>query len=610
MGLKRAPIWMVLTLCVAACNRDVAPAAMANGAASPAANRCGGPVLPISQIQGRSLASPLIGQRVAIEAIITAKAPSLGGVFVQEEQADRDGDAHTSEALFILTDGSKLEVGHHVRAEGIVTEHGERGSTVTSLADLSSLLVCGKGELPEVHVIEQPPLTTDDWEALENMRVTLEPAATVLSPDLWWTRNQLLVSLGGRQFAPTEVALPGADARKLQADNARSRLQLDASDLGLPEVTKTLPGTSARAPWRLGTTLTGVTGIFSQGPYGYRILLTEAPEVSQAARPDAPPEIVGKHRVMSFNTLNLFNGDGKGGDFPTPRGASSSAEWDRQVDKQIAVLVAAKADVVALMELENDPADQHSAEAQLLQRLNRRMGRAGDYVAVATPQSPLGSDQIRVGLIYRSSRLELRGEAQTLLRAPFDDLHRPPLLQTFVDRKSKESFTVVANHFKSKGGCDRAGTGNHDREDGQGCYNAARVEAARTLADWLDEVVGPPDQTRTLLVGDFNAYALEDPIRLFGERGYARVRIADADYSYAYDGAVGSLDHALASTRMRQFLGSAAAWHINADEATLFDYQMDDTRRSGASLYRPDVYRSSDHDPLLIGLELDASNTP
>lgn len=593
-----------LALCVTACSPGAEQTTTA-GAAGGGGNVCGGPVLPISQIQGRSLASPLAGQRVAIEAVVTAKAPSLGGVFVQEEQADRDGDTLTSEALFILTDGATLSVGAHVRAEGIVTEHGDSGNTITALADLGSLLVCGQGELPDAYVIEQPPLMVDDWEALESMRVSLEPAATLLSPDLWWSRGELLVSLIGRQSAPTEVALPGDEANKRQGDNARSRLLLSANEFGKKDVTAALPPSSNRTPWRVGSTLEQVAGIFSQGPYGYRILLTEPPRVTQAERPTAPPAIDGSLRVLSFNTLNLFNGDGKGGEFPTPRGASDAKEWQRQLDKQVAVLIEAKADVVALMELENDPGDPLSAEAQLVAELNRKLGKAGDYTVVVPPQSPFGSDQIRVGLIYRKSRLDLRGESQALLQAPFDQLHRPPLLQTFTDRKSKESFTVVVNHFKSKGGCDRAEAGNHDREDGQGCYNAARVDAARALVNWLDEILGPPDQTRTLLVGDFNAYAMEDPIRLLAERGYVRVRVADPDYSYVYDGASGSLDHVLASTRMRQSLGSAASWHINADEATLFDYQMDDARRSTAGkVYRSDVYRSSDHDPVLVGLNL------
>jgi hypothetical protein len=600
----------MLALTVVACNRatdnNTAPAV--NGASAAASSICGGPVLPISQIQGRSLASPLAGQRVAIEAIVTAKAPTLGGVFVQEEQADRDGDTLTSEALFILTDGATLAAGQHVRAEGIVVEHGEQGSTVTALADLGSLLVCGDGEMPDSYVIEQPPLMSDDWEALENMRVTLEPSATVLAPDLWWSRKELLVSLTGRQFAPTEVALPGDEARKRQSDNARSRLLLSATEFGSPQVLSALPRSSAKAPWRVGTELDGVSGIFSQSIFGYRVLLDEPPRVSQAPRPEQAPDTTGDLRVMSFNTLNLFNGDGKGGEFPTPRGASDPAEWERQLDKQIAVLTATKADVIALMELENDPGDPESAEAQLVKRLNKALGKAGDYAAVTSPQLPLGDDQIRVGLLYRKSRLELRGEAQTTLAAPFDDLHRPPLLQSFTDRKSKESFAVVANHFKSKGGCDRAAPGNHDREDGQACFNAARVDAARALAGWLDQVVGPPDQTRTLLLGDFNAYAMEDPIRLLADRGYARVRVAGLDYSFVYDGASGSLDHALASTRMRQSIGTAAVWHINADEATLFDYQKDDPRRSDAGkVYRADVYRSSDHDPLLVGLSLTAS---
>ena len=49
-------------------------------------------------------------------------------------------------------------------------------------------------------------------------------------------------------------------------------------------------------------------------------------------------------------------------------------------------------------------------------------------------------------------------------------------------------------------------------------------------------------------------------------------------------------------------------WHINADEPTVLDYNTD-FKSAGqvTSLYAPDAYRASDHDPVVVGLNLAAA---
>ena len=44
-------------------------------------------------------------------------------------------------------------------------------------------------------------------------------------------------------------------------------------------------------------------------------------------------------------------------------------------------------------------------------------------------------------------------------------------------------------------------------------------------------------------------------------------------------------------------------WHINADEPTVLDYN---TEFKPQDLYQPTPYRSSDHDPVIVGLDLNA----
>ena len=123
-----------------------------------------------------------------------------------------------------------------------------------------------------------------------------------------------------------------------------------------------------------------------------------------------------------------------------------------------------KPDIAALMELENDGFGPDSALAQLVEALNGAGDGDWRFVATAADQ---GTDAIRVGLIYRASRVQPVGTATTLTDDLFGSRSRPPLAQSF-RAGSGPVFTVVANHFKSKG-CSGATGADADQRDGQSC---------------------------------------------------------------------------------------------------------------------------------------------
>jgi hypothetical protein len=165
-------------------------------------------------------------------------------------------------------------------------------------------------------------------------------------------------------------------------------------------------------------------------------------------------------------------------------------------------------------------------------------------------------------------------------------------------------FTTVVSHFKSKGWGDATGA-DLDQGDGQGCYNATRVAAAEALVSWLDgdpTVSGDPD---VFLVGDFNSYAKEDPIDVLVAAGYVdlgRAFDGDETYSYVFDGQWGYLDYAFASSSVVDRVTGTTEYHINADEVPVLDYNTD-FKSAGqiASLFAPDEFRTSDHDPIIVG---------
>ena len=591
---------------------------------------CGAIATRISEIQGNEAQSAFLGRVVTVQAVVTfAPITDLGGLFVQEEREDRDGEPSTSEGLFLTTNAVKTaKVGDIIRATGTVAELGDAvmtglGKSLTSLSELSEFRVCGQGKPPSEANIEQAPLVASDWERFEAMQVHLDLPVTVIRNDGLRRSGELLVSLNGRQFAPTQLHPPGDEARKVSEENIRNRIWLDDASLAqFPSTIAWLPvPLSNDAPYRLGTRLGEVHGVLDERAGSYRIHVLQAPVAEQAPRPKTAPLLGGALKIASFNMLNWFNGDGKKGGFPTPRGARNFDDAQRQRGKLIATILAIKPDIAGLMEVENDGDEKLNALNEIVAELNRQSGLG--YQIAPPPEPKVGADAIRVALIYRARIVQLKGAAATLVEPPFENFNRVPLAQTFQHGKNGGVFTVVVNHFKSKG-CGEPDEANADRGDGQGCYNSKRVEAARALLAWLKTDPTQSSDPDQLIVGDLNAYAKEDPIRLMKEEGFRYLGERSSEtphFSFSYDGLLGSLDHALATESLKKQVRSVEVWHINAEEYPGFAYDSDiseplpgatenpDVKKLEAAtralLYRRTPFRSSDHDPLIIGLTLE-----
>src|SRR5690606_3638693 len=285
------------------------------------------------------------------------------------------------------------------------------------------------------------------------------------------------------------------------------------------------------APYRAGSTVRGIEGVLDHRFGGWRLQLTAPVEsVVQAPRPTAPVHAAGQLRIASFNVLNFFNGDGKGGGFPTERGAGSRNDLRRQRDKLVAAMVALDADVYALMEIENDGFGGTSAVADLAGALTGSLAAdpsaapdAGPrYVHVDADLAALGSDSIAVALIYRADRVRPVGDPRHLTGGTFDADSRVPLAQAFTATTAgdDDAFLVVVNHFKSKGCRDAQGR-NRNADDGQSCYAPVRAASATELADWLQALPGNPGVEQALVLGDLNAHTREDAVRTRVNRGLA-----------------------------------------------------------------------------------------
>ncbi|RBC28348.1 nuclease, partial [Xanthomonas oryzae pv. oryzae] len=345
---------------------------------------------------------------------------------------------------------------------------------------------------------------------------------------------------------------------------------------------------------RSGSLLKSVDGIVDQRYDGNYRLQVLSPLTLPAMPTAVAPQVGGDLRIASFKLENFFNGNGRGGGFPTKRGARTHEQFQAQLAKLVATIVPLGADVAALMELENDGNAADAAVAQLVAALNAA-GKDKDWHFIDSGSGP-GADAIRVGIVYRSSQVTPVGKPATLTGGPFDNHSRVPLAQAFLSTRGA-TFVVVANHFKSKG-CGNASGADADQQDGQACWNATRTESAKGLHEWLQTDPTGAQTKRAVLVGDFNAYAMEMPMRSLRASGWQdafAVAGVKQPYSFVYDGMSGRQDHALLSPAMAKQLRGAVEWHINADVMDAAGY---------AKRNLPGPWRSSDHDPVLLGFSL------
>lgn len=579
--------WPVLSLAllVAACTGSEPGPAVAGPTVAD------GALLAIPVVQGSGATSPFEGRQVEVEGVVTAPLRGLGGFMLQDP--DGDGRDDTSDALFVAWDRDEAmpRAGDRLRVAGRIVEPDDGRGVTTLVAE--HLAPRGTSALPAALVLSAPP---EDWEALEGMRVRVSVPLMVSGNHALARHGELQVVFGERLWQPTEVLAPGPGAAARAEQDGRRLLVLDDARRGdWPSNLWPLPEPlSASAPLRAGSRVHGVEGVVDQRFGNFRLQLTTAlARIEQAPRP-APPEVPGAVRLAVFNVLNLFNGDGRGGGFPTARGARTPADLARQRDKLVAALTALDADILALLEIENDGHGAGSSLADLALALDAAVpGSRWQPVAAPNP----GVDAIQVALLYRADRVRAVGRAAQLARGPFATASRPPLAQAFAVGEGAP-LVVAVNHFKSKGGCEEARGADRDQGDGQGCHNATRVASARRLHAWLDTDPTGTGPAGTLLLGDFNAYAQEDPMRWLRTAGWTdafALAGVERPYSYVYRGEAGRLDHALLDPGLAPRLRGAAVWHVNADEAERFDYRHDPGRQP---------WRASDHDPLLLGLDL------
>jgi predicted extracellular nuclease len=578
---------------------------------------------PIPTLQGTGRVTALPGLRTT-RGVVTRINDN--GYFLQD--AAGDGDPATSDGIFVFTGAqgpAGLRAGHALQITGTLGEYdpaaGANAVTaanpVTQFTAVTSTIFTGTGAIVPT-VLALPIAAAEDFERHEGMLVAI-PTPLAASQNFFLGRyGQMTLAAEGRLIKPTQLHRPGSPEALGRASlNARSLILLDdgRSAQNPAPVPYIGPDDTLRAGDVLPAGLTGVIdyGLATNsagGPAAYRIHPTSGVQFQRVnARPATPPPLGGTHRVAAFNVLNYFttfrNGttaSGATGQGCLPsgttgdcRGADNAVEFQRQRAKIVEAVVGLGADVVGLMEIQRNG---NVAAQDLVDGLNAKFG-PGSYAVAPEPPGGVGTDAIRLALIYRPAALSLAGPGMSDA-SPIHD--RPPIAQTFVT-KAGARFSVIVNHFKSKN-CGGASGADADQGDGQGCFNARRISQANALLGFVGAVAAASGDPDVLVIGDLNAYGSEDPLETLRNGGLVdldRRFSGTATYSYVFDGESGTLDHALATPALSAQVTGAAHWRINADEPSVIDYN---TEFKTQDLYTPTPYRASDHDPILVGLNV------
>lgn len=606
--------------------------------------------LEISAIQGTGNSTPFAGKTVTTRGYVTASYPTGGfnGYVIQTPNTGGEPNANgASSALFVYAgpNGSKAEIGQYVEVTGVASEFN--GLTQVSA---NSFIALDEEVAPPIPLTIAWPTTESSREAIEGMLFAPSGDYTVTNSYSTNQYGEVQLAFGTTPLIqPTDAGAPGSNeanaavadalARKVTLDDATNTNFFNTKGavptyVSLTEPVRVGAGATFEAPviidyrnnnWKLNPTAPVTAG---NERVHFKNTRTAQPDQSKLEGADLT--------VASFNVLNYFTttGDQVAGCEPYtdragnpitvkscstegPRGAWDAANLERQQAKLVAAINATDATIVGLMEIENSQKLGKASDTAVSLLVNALNADAGTdkwaYAASSSDLPPLAEqDVITNALIYNKQVVEQVGTSravgtQSSLDEPFSNA-REPIGAAFALKGGESKLFVAVNHFKSKSDSEATGA-DLDQGDGQGAYNASRVEQANALVQWIPDALATIETETAseiedvVLLGDFNAYAYEDPMRALYEAGYtdATKALNPTEYSYSYQGLSGSLDHVLYSTSLKDRVVGSDIWDINAPESIALEYSR--YNNHGALFYAPDAYRSSDHDPVILGLK-------
>jgi VCBS repeat-containing protein len=597
----------------------------------------------IHTIQGSGATSPIAGQTVTTQGIVTGIASN--GFYIQAPDAQADADSNTSEGIFVFTSSApaaSVVVGALVNVSGTVQEFTPSGSPVGTLSvtELSGAITVTQlstgNPLPDAVILNVP---TSDltagvayFESLEAMRVT------VTGPQATGPTNSF-----GEIFA---VANNGAGATGL---NSRGDLLVSGGAVSFgntdstggdfnPERIQIDPGLGQATPdVNVGAKLNDVTGIVNYSFGNYEVLATTPVTVATAS------PLVKETGTLTGDNTHLLLASYNAENLAPSNGAAKFNTIASQIINSLHA-----PDVIAMQEIQDDSGSADdgvtSANQTLTMLVNAINAAAPAGVHYSFIDNPfIGNDtnggapggNIRTAYLYRDDRVNFvagslktiaadgsaiddhgsaaanaaaNSDQQTNVDNPFF-ASRAPLVATFTF--NGESVTVIDGHFTSKGGSAPLLGSDQPAFDAGEVTRAAQAQAVNT---YIDSLQATNANVHVVVAGDLNEFQFEEPINVLkGTATVSNYDVPGADpitatgtytpggtailtdlqdslaagerFDYVFEGNAETLDHVMVSNN----LAANAQFDVVHLNSEFFD-------------------QTSDHEPLLALLNLDTTH--
>jgi predicted extracellular nuclease len=430
-----------------------------------------------------------------------------------------------------------------------------------------------------------------DYMRFEGKTLNFDQTLTVTNNSSWQRYGELTLS-SLMLTLPVDAALPNStEYHALIERNAKNRIILD--DGSTAQYPYPLPFADAHGTRRTGSRVNNLKATLHKvgGRWTLYPVAANPPVFYGNERPLTPTVAQNYNvKVCGFNLEYYIATDfDEYGNF----GPANETMAARQHSKILKAIRAIDADIYGFVEIQTG----QPAIRKICRELNLA---AGDSVySCINDGTSVNGTYTKVGYLYNRKKIAPVGGIKSINIG----VKERKKTQGFMLLENNEKFIFSLNHFKAKSGY---GSGeNADQNDGQGAFNADRkAEATAVVNNINSSYKAFYNDEDVLIMGDLNAYRQEEPLHIFYENGYINLLShfqGDTAYSYLYDGQIGCLDHALANVSMAQQTVSASVFHINADEPNMFEY--------GKNTWQDNMYRSSDHDAVVVALNLGTYNS-
>ena len=559
------------------------------------------PVTKISAVQGAGASSPLSGDTVTIEGVVTGiddeigasfgsnnsinRFPEDAGIFVQEEAADEDADPNTSEGVFVgyVRDRRAYQPGDVVRINGEVSE--KFGQTQINETVNQEPAKTGTAPVPAPVAIDEARAEGQEaparpyYESLEGMRVGLDTG---------------VANSGGTNKFGELFLTPGPEKDRVFREEVVPALMAADSDAGAgdPDNPYRDPdGSTTEVNGDLFDTVSGTVGPLAYGFENYRVMVQpdQLPTVADTGvaypysriQPRAPDQA----RIASFNVENFFP-EGAALDGGTVTQEESDEKRDRIADAIDRLLK--RPDVIALQEVDNKVLlgslaaalnEGRPAEEQYTGYLEEGNDARGIDVALLVKGTATATDVRQLGKDATYPGTERCSDVDGGL---FD---RPPLAADI--EIGGLSFTIFSNHFSSKAAPD-----------------ACRDAQAAFVRDRVEEIERSGGQA--VVVGDLNAFETESPLQVLqGDQStltnlWEKAPRGEA-YSFQFQGRLQTLDHALITDGLEPKVEDFLYAHIDNDYYERVTQPGPEIEPTAPG--EPDGHKVSDHDPPVLTLD-------